>query len=231
MKHLLPYLFLIIVFSFFQISTSAIQTNIRSCPPCPVSGACFAKYDNLLISGVVTTTDLCVTGVAQVNNLVVCGSIFSSGAGVFSFSTLTQTAIPTPSFKNVIFTDNGIINGWTHNLGDSTFTCLVEGNYLIEYDAICRATDSQPTNISIIALANGNEIPGSQGTIALINNNEPLELTRSFIFNFVAGDILIIQFTGGTAFVQLEANSGDSTIPGPPPGIRPAITLTISKIS
>lgn len=232
MKQSFCYFYLIFLFYFYSTDAIKIQSEVRACPPCPTTGTCFAEFNNLLIPGVISTTNLCVSGAAQVSgDLTVCGSIISNGAGLFSFSTLTQTAVQAPTFINVIFTDNGIINGWTHNPGDSNFTCLIEGNYLIQYDAICRATNSQPTNISIIALVNEAEIPGSQGTIALSNSNEPLELTRSFIFSFAVGDVLSLQFTGGTAFVQLEANSGDSTIPGPPPGIRPAITLTVTKIS
>jgi hypothetical protein len=208
-------------------------TTTVTCPACPTGGTCFATFDNIYSPGIISGQDLCISLDAQISgNLTVCGTINSNAAAVFSYSSETQTVgVPAPTFEDITFTDDPIINGWTHTLGDSTFTCLQAGNYLIEYDAICRITDSQLTDISIIALQNGSEIAGSQGSIQQPTNNRPLELTRSFIVSFAVNDTLKLQFTGGTQFVQLEANSGNSSILTPVNGIRPSITLTISKVS
>ena len=197
---IIVYFFVSLFFYFHQTNSMESRAITVTCPACPTGGTCFATFENLYIPGIISTQDLCVSLDAQISgDLTVCGTINSNAAAVFSYSTLTQTSVPAPSFKNIIFTDNGIINGWTHNPGDFNFTCLQAGNYLIEYNAICRATDSEITTISIIALQNGVEIPGSQGSIAQVQNNDPQALTRSFIVSFSANDILTLQFTGGTS--------------------------------
>ena len=229
---IIVYFFVSLFFYFHQTNSMESRAITVTCPACPTGGTCFATFENLYVPGIISGQDLCISLDAQISgDLTVCGAINSDGAGVFAYSTLTQTSNSAPTFKDIIFTDNGIIIGWTHNPGDTDFVCLQAGNYLIQYDAICRATDSEITMISIIALQNGVEIPGSQGSIALVQNNDPQELTRSFIVSFSANDILTLQFTGGTSFVQLEANSGNSTITIPALGVRPSITLTITKIS
>lgn len=223
----------ILLSSFFLCFSSSLLAQI-SCTICPTGNEpCTAVFTNVYAPGFVSTSDLCVSGIAQINgNLTVCGSVSSNNAQVFSYSTETQTiGVPASTFEDITFTDDPIINGWEHTPGDSIFICLQAGNYLIEYNAICRITDSQLTDISIIALKSGAEIAGSQGSIQQPTNNRPLSLTRSFIASFAPDDTLELQFTGGTQFVQLEANSGNSSITIPVNGIRPSITLTISKIS
>ena len=204
----------------------ALDLRAATCPTCPASGP-IANFCNINI-----VNQLCVSGNAQIGgDLTVCGSIISSQAFTFAYSTLTQTlGVPAPDFTDIIFTDNSLINGWIFTPPAAEFTCVQSGTYLIEYDAISRITNSQLTNISIIGLLNDIEIPGSQGSVQQPINNRPLALTRSFIIDINENDIFKLQFTGGTVSVQLEANSGNSTIIVPLNGVRPSITLTINRI-
>lgn len=223
----------LLFFQYYSIHCSlepdtALDLRAVTCPTCPAVGP-IANFCNVSIAN-----QLCVSGNAQIGgDLTVCGSIITSAQGFsFAYSTLTQTVgVPAPDFTDIIFTDNPVMNGWNFTPPGSEFTCTQAGTYLIQYDAISRITNSQLTDMSIIALLNDIEIAGSQGSIQQPINNRPLALTRSFIVDVNENDVLELQFTGGTPFVQLEANSGNSTITVPLNGIRPSITLTITRIS
>lgn len=196
---------------------------------CSVGGAQFCSLQ--------VTNNACIGNTLQVlGDLAVCGKIYNSGiVGIdyaFAYRSTTQTlGVISPTFADIIFTDSPVLNGWVHLPPAAEFLCAQSGDYLIEYDATCRITNSQLSSISIIAVLNGIEIPGSQGTIQLITNNRPLSLTRSFIVHINENDVLKLQFTGKTPFVQLVANSGTSSIATPVNGVRPCITLTITRVT
>ena len=209
--------------------------HIRSCITCACASGC--SLTGSQFCSLQVTNNACIGQNLQVQgNLLVCGTIYNSGViganYVFAYRAITQTiGVSAPTFQDIIFTDAPILNGWVILPPSAEFICAQTGNYLIEYDAICRITNSQLSNVSIIAVLNGVEIPGSQGTIQQPTNNKPLALTRSFIASINENDVLKLQFTGGTDFVQLEANSGNSSIMTPINGVQPSITLTITRVS
>jgi hypothetical protein len=215
------------------------ETNLsttRSCVTCACASGCnltgAAAFCALQV-----VNDACIGSNLQVGgDLNVCGSIFTSGVVgtnyLFAYRAITQTlGVVAPTFADIIFTDSPILNGWVNVPPSAEFICPQTGNYLVEYDAICRITNSQLSQISIIAVLNGDEIPGSQGSIQQPNNNKPLALSRSFIASINQNDVFKLQFTGGTPVVQLEANSGNSSIMPPVNGVQPSITLTITRVS
>ena len=210
--------------------------HIRSCITCACASGCALTGSVSKFCNVQITNSACIGQNLQVQgNVVVCGTIFNSGViganYLFAYRAITQTiGVSAPTFQDIIFTDAPVLNGWVILPPSSDFICPQTGNYLIEYDAICRITNSQLSNVSIIAVLNGVEIPGSQATIQQPTNNKPLSLTRSFIASIQENDVLKLQFTGETDFVQLEANSGNSSIMTPVNGVQPSITLTITRV-
>lgn len=213
----------------------AYMSHIRSCATCACASGCFLPGAAAFCN--VNTNNICITNNAQVGgDLTVCGNFFASGIistdYLFAYRAVTQTlGVVAPTFADIIFTDSPTLSGWIHLPSTSEFICPSTSNYLIEYNATCRVTNSQLTEISIIAVLNGAEIPGSQSTVQQPNNNKPLSLSRSFIAAIDKNDVLKLQFTGGTSFVQLEANSGNSSILIPPNGVQPSITLTITRVT
>jgi|GEM_PF-5393317 hypothetical protein len=209
--------------------------HLRSCITCACASGCTLTGSQFCSLQV--TNSACIAQNLQVGgNLTVCGTInytgFLGNNYLFAYRAITQTiGVSAPTFQDIIFTDAPTINGWVIALPSADFFCAQTGNYLIEYDAICRITNSQLSNISIIAVLNGVEIPGSQATIQQPTNNKPLALSHSFIATITENDVLKLQFTGQTDYVQLEANSGNSSIITPVNGVQPSITLTITRVS
>ena len=242
MKHVSKMLLGTLIFLIHFFSAQASNVNIpaaqecicnpigekdaRSCPACNLTMP--AKFCSLLVEN-----NLCVQGDAILQgDLSVCGSITSSQGFVFAYSTLTQTVgVVAPQFVDILFTNSPALNDWFHVNPSADFICLQAGTYRIQYDAICRITNSQLTDISIIGVLNGTEIAGSQASVQQPTNNKPISFTRAFITSIDQNDIFKLQFTGGTQFVQLEANTGDSSLTVPVNGVRPSITLTITRIA
>lgn len=143
---------------------------------------------------------------------------------MYAYDTTTQT-ITTPNvFQAITFSNNQIINGWTHTAGTSQFNCHQAGLYLIEYDTTPNQSGTTiPVTMSLRAATGGGEIAGSQRGFTVDVINSPRALTVSFLAQFGNGDTLQFQLAGGAAGIQI--------VPIGTGVITPSISTTITRIT
>jgi hypothetical protein len=146
---------------------------------------------------------------------------------VYNFDTSTQTVATADTFADLTFNTNAQINGWTHTAGTATYTNGPAGLYLVEYTAEAVATNTvAATTVSVRALLNDVEIPGSQSVATPAVADQPFPLSRSFMVYIPtpATNIFKLQFTGsGVHTNRLASNLGSGTV-------KPDAALTIIRI-
>jgi len=160
----------------------------------------------------------------------VAGADISDTNYVYSYCVTNLTVGASPcTFIDISFSNDPLINGWTHTLNTAIFTCNQTGRYLIQYDAIVQKDLNSAISVSLRSVLNGVEIPGTQSTTAFRNGvsfaNLPVEVTKNFIVEVASGDQIKFQLAStadnnGT----LVANTGCGTV-------RPSISVTITRIS
>jgi hypothetical protein len=112
---------------------------------------------------------------------------------VFSFDTTTQPITSVTSL--VTFTTNQIINGWTHSVGTSDFTCNYAGLYMVFFRGELKNTNTTTQNTLIISanLNNFQIVPTANTRIDLYNGSPSglsVPLRCSFLVNASVGDII-----------------------------------------
>lgn len=137
---------------------------------------------------------------------------------IFAYDTTTQGPVAVAgTFQDVSYSANGQINGWSHTVGTSTFTCNQTGKYLVVYRAEGNhtATGNASVTISLRATLNGVEITGSQSALTTrvnASSTETLPITNSFILDAASGNTLKIQFTSTSTATTLDhPGSGTTT--------------------
>jgi hypothetical protein len=172
------------------------------------------------------------------NSATVSYAIASGGGGssptaanyVLSYSTSTQAVVSAGIFQDITNYTDAQLNGWTNanpsatNNG-GTFSCAQTGLYLVQYSAeVTTTTGLNPTNsVSVTAVVNGTEIAGSQATAGTYTANVVVQISRSFIASFNAGEILKFQLTGTSTSCRIVSNTGFGNT-------RPGFSCTIIRL-
>jgi hypothetical protein len=137
------------------------------------------------------------------------------------------------TFQGVSFT-NTILSGWTYIGGVvPAFTCPQAGVYLVQYSAEAekgtRRVSTQPArrdtiiSLRVFNLTTGLEIPGSESSVILSVESQPVIVSKSFLATLVAGDEIQFQFTGNDTSATLIAGVGAAAY-------QPSISCTIIRI-
>jgi len=158
------------------------------------------------------------------------GSSPTAANYVLSYSTNTQGVVLAGTFLDITNYTDAQLNGWTNanpsatNNG-GTFSCAQTGLYLVQYSAEATTTTGlNPTNsVSVTAVVNGTEIAGSQATAGTYTANVVVQISRSFIASFNAGDILKFQLTGTSTSCRIVPNTGFGNT-------RPGFSCTIIRL-
>jgi hypothetical protein len=164
-------------------------------------------------SDVDTTTSVPLTGDSLVFNGInwVPSSATAAGTNnyVFSFDTTAQAIALINTWQDVIYDTNGEISDWTHTIGTADFTCSTSGLYAATVEANVERTGNAPS-AALRALFNGVYIPGSHQGMDITSNNTTTPLSRTFLFDAVAGQIFKVQVSSTRTTVSIK--------PAPAPG-------------
>lgn len=143
---------------------------------------------------------------------------------VYAYDTTTQSVSVANSFQDVLYSDNGIISGWTHAIGTADFTCNRTGTYSVEVMLGFYATGGAAFGIESIIVKNGTEIPGSQLYHDLNNNLRVNRVSGAIMVSCTSGDIIKVQFTAADNRGQIKAGIGNATT-------KTSTTIQIIRIS
>ena len=161
------------------------------------------------------------TGATGATGIIVTNENFA-----FLFDTTTQTA-PIGAFQDVNFSNNQLLDTWSHVPGTSPVTCNTTGTYHFGYRGqVVSTVNVAGANMSMRATLDGNEIAGSQESIDLgLLPNNIVPISTSFLAACTAGNIFRLQIAGAglLATVQLTPNGGTGVV-------RPSVTLDILRI-
>ena len=159
---------------------------------------------------------------------VVAASNGATGAGssnyVFAVSTTFQPVLSANVFQDATFDADWQNSGWIHNSGTATYTATQTGLYLIEYTAKAMTTGAPgSTNVSVVAVLNSLQLPGSQNSTDV--QIGAVTLSKSFIANINAADVLKLQFTGTGNGISLNPFAGSGV-----GAAKSSISMTIVRI-
>jgi hypothetical protein len=159
---------------------------------------------------------------------VIAASNGTAGPGssnyVFGVSSTFQSLLTPNMFQDATFDLDLQNNGWIHSSGTANYTATQSGLYLIEYTAKAMTTGAPgSTNVSVVAVLNSLQVPGSQNSadvqIGLVT------LSKSFIANINASDVLKLQFTGTGSGISLNPFGGSGV-----GAAKSSISMTIVRI-
>jgi len=144
-----------------------------------------------------------------------------------AYDTTTQAISSADTFQDFTFSDNSILDGWTHTANTNIFACNQTGVFEVIISCNARKTSGgSAETIGIRALFNGTEIAGSFGSIGLNDSGDIRELTSAFLFNGVSGQDLTIECEGSATSVDIT--------PGPTgtsPTTNPSAKITIRRVT
>jgi hypothetical protein len=142
----------------------------------------------------------------------------SSSDYAAAYDTTTQSIAAANVFQALLFSTNKDLDGWTHTGGAAPFTCpstgLYEATVAIQFQDV---DDNGSFDMNLRALFNSVEVPGSQASVTVNEEDTPKQLTRTFFFDGVATQDLAIQIA--------STNTDVDVTPGPNPA---SATATVS---
>lgn len=168
------------------------------------------------VNGTVTATNFAGNAAGLYNQ--VCSANY-----VFSYSTVTQIVAVANTFQDITNNTDGYINGWIHPANSAFFTNAQSGLYLISYVGEAVTSTTASSIVSLRAVLNGTEIPGSQSAVNANTANLVVSISKSFIANVASGAVLKFQFTGSSTNDRLVSNAGTGTT-------RPSFSCTITRL-
>jgi hypothetical protein len=139
----------------------------------------------------------------------------------FIYDTTTQSLAVADIFQDITFGANGPLNKWTHAAGSAPFVSEESGLFRVDYRAL---TNSGLSTLSLRALVNGAEVPGSQSSISTPAGalGQAIPVSQSFLVSLNAGDQLHFQMAGPLGLGLVGGNGlGDE---------KPSMTVTILRI-
>lgn len=122
-----------------------------------------------------------------------------------------QSIAVADTFQGVDFGTNDQLDGWTHTVATSTFTCAVSGKYMATMSGFIEKTSGGVTTGSLKFQQNAVDVPGSLSVISIGGNNIVQEVTLTAIFDAVATEVFEPMVTGGATTVQLSGPAGTET--------------------
>ena len=111
------------------------------------------------------------------------------------------------------FNVNGEIDGWTHTVNTANFTCPTTGRYLVSFDAVIQKTAASNADFELIGVFNGTEVAGSQVSSLLNSNNRPQAISKSFIINATATQVLKLQMAANSLNVETTPDGNNASTP------------------
>lgn len=141
---------------------------------------------------------------------------------LFSYTNNSQFHDGTANlWKDINFSTDPQINGWTHPASGPSFICAQTGLYLIEYAA--ELGNASGSTISMRVVLNDVVIDG--GSLSIVMPSVTfVPVSKSFIASISSGDVLKLQLTGSDSsggIIEKVASVGEP---------RPSASITIIKI-
>ena len=131
-------------------------------------------------------------------NWVPGSAVTSSTNYFFVYKTTTQQVTTRATFEDIIFDQEAFVEGWAHTPGTAEFACLNTGLYMGTVEIGVEKTGGNGVESAIRAVV-GNaptflEIPGSHNGMDITSNNTIFAISRTFIFEAVAGQVVKMQY-------------------------------------
>lgn len=168
-------------------------------------------------SDVDTTTGLPAAGDSLIWNGTnwVPSSAFPANSNnfIFSYDVSTQSVALSPSFSDILFSNNALISGWTHTPGTAIFTAPVSGIYAATAEFIVQKAGTGSPAAAIKCVVNGVDVPGATNGMDLTSNNTAFSISRTFLFNIVAGQTLKIQASASSTTVAITPAPNPTVVP------------------
>jgi len=164
--------------------------------------------------------------ISTAGNVVTISGTDTAGAQenyAFAYDTTTQTVGASNTFQDVTFNTNGEIDGWSHAASGANFTCPETARYLVSYDAVVQKTAAANATIELIAVLNGVEVAGSQAADLLNSNNRPQSLSKTFIVNATAAQVLKLQMAADSTNAEATPTGANATTPT-------SVVISITKV-
>jgi len=136
-----------------------------------------------------------------------------------------NTARMIMTLNNTVATSPGI-----SIVGGSQITVAYEGVYNLQFSAQMEKTDSGTDNVEIWLMVNGQNVPDSNTTLTLTNNNTKLVAAWNFVLSLNAGDYMQLAWFSADAQMRILAQAAQAAVPGVSPA-RPAIPSLIVTVN
>lgn len=172
--------------------------------------------------GIVITIYSVLQGTAANGRVVVASSTTITTAKT---NMAGGTAPTTNVFSNINFSSS-IQDGWVHNKFTPSFICNRASQYIATLGFNCEKSGSGSPEVSMIVTKNGTRIVGSHQGMDITSNNTSFALSRTFIFDAIIGDEILVRGATSNNSVQL--------VPAPDPTstvVRVCASLTIARLT
>jgi hypothetical protein len=136
-----------------------------------------------------------------------------------------NTARMIMTLNNTVATSPGI-----SIVGGSQITVAYDGVYNLQFSAQLEKTDSGTDNVEIWLMVNGQNVPDSNTTLTLTNNNTKLVAAWNFVLPLIAGDYMQLAWFSTDAQMRILAQAAQAAVPGVSPA-RPAIPSLIVTVN
>jgi hypothetical protein len=134
------------------------------------------------------------------------------------------------TYAPVFFSSNGQLDGWTHNINTAAFKCNVTSQYAATVEFNVEKSGSGSPEASLVVTIDGTQIPGSHQGMDITSNNTAFSLSRTFLFNANAGQVLEVDFAANIG----GGGNNVFIVPAPDPtgtSLQISATLTIRRLT
>jgi hypothetical protein len=117
-------------------------------------------------------------------------------------------------------------------VGGSQITVAYDGVYNVQFSAQLDKTDSGTDNVDIWLMVNGQNVPDSNTSLTMTNNNTKLVAAWNFVLPLNAGDFVQLAWYSADADMRIFAQAAQAAVPGVSPQLPaiPSLIVTVNSL-
>lgn len=117
-------------------------------------------------------------------------------------------------------------------VGGSQITVANTGVYNLQFSAQMDKTDSGTDNVDIWLMVNGQNLPDSNTSLTMTNNNTKLVAAWNFVLPLNAGDYMQLAWFSADAAMRIFAQAAQPAVPGVSPALPaiPSLIVTVNSL-
>lgn len=114
----------------------------------------------------------------------------------------------------------------------SKITVAYDGVYNVQFSAQMDKTDSGTDNVDIWLMVNGQNVPDSNTSLTMTNNNTKLVAAWNFVLPLNAGDFVQLAWWSADVDMRIFAQPAQSAVPGVSPALPaiPSLIVTVNSL-